>query len=218
LCEHSVGAGESLFRRLPSKRHVCVWPCINIFAEKRLRCSPALASEVQSLPPLAPMGNSDLLSFAMLMHAGVRDPFYWAAAATPLISSFLARASFSQAKRRSHYTAHHTSIQRWWLKHYSRRRDKLIDYRRQCLQSTRSLPVHVRCVCVCIFVGRLMDKSGTHASRKASFVLPAPMDASMFICLRSLQSGALRSPLFSLQTVHFLLHSAPKFDRFINTK
>lgn len=31
---------------------------------------------VQSLPPLAPMGNSDLLSFAMLMHAGVRDPFY----------------------------------------------------------------------------------------------------------------------------------------------
>jgi hypothetical protein len=50
------------------------------------------------------MGNSDLLSFAMLMHAGVRDPFYWAAAATPLISSFLARASFSQAKRRSHYT------------------------------------------------------------------------------------------------------------------
>jgi hypothetical protein len=113
---------------------------------------PPLASEVQSLPPLAPMGNSDLLSFAMLMHAGVRDPFYWAAAATPLISSFLARASFSQAKRRSHYTAHHTSIQRWWLKHYSRRRDKLIDYRRQCLQSTRSLPVHVRCVCVCVFL------------------------------------------------------------------
>jgi hypothetical protein len=60
---------------------------------------------------------------------------------------------------------------------------------------------------VCIFAGRLTDKRAAHASRKASFVLPAPMDASMFLCLQSLQSGAWRSPPFSLQTAHFLLYS-----------
>lgn len=124
-----------------------------------------------------------------------------------------ARASFSQGLKEdpiTRHTAHmHTSIYRtarWWLKHYSRRRDKLIDYRRQCLQSTRSLPVYAARIYtdgVCIFAGRLTDKSGTHASRKASFVLPTPMDASMFFCLHeSLQSGACCLPPLSLQTVH----------------
>lgn len=51
------------------------------------------------------MGNSDLLSFAMLMHAGVRDPFYQAAA-TPLISSFLPRALPSRWLKEDPITSH----------------------------------------------------------------------------------------------------------------